>query len=381
MCKPLLILLLSLLAQQICAGESSLGALNLQTQLHNSLNNIEKLQAIYKNEIEEALTVKRNMAIESLIKQQINGDLTKCKHENKAAQELNRMYADQITGMQNKLNTYIAEVEDKDHQLEQAMAIMHDYTTTIKEQSKQIELLKYQLIMQADNNELKTGGAAAAYAEPNSCLAFVNSTGVHSIKVDAAEPFEVLCDAQLAGSGWTVVQRRINGSVKFYRDWSDYRAGFGELHGEFFIGLDKLYRLTNAQPHELYVQLTDFNNDTAHAYYDRFVIGAEYENYALIELGEYSGNAGDALRDNEQQSFSTFDRDNDKSKNNCAQTCLGGWWFNNCGLSNLNGQYAHNDDYYDSMEYGIYWDEWHGAGYTLQAVQIMIRPKPAADLK
>ena len=63
---------------------------------------------------------------------------------------------------------------------------------------------------------------------------------------------EVLCDQSTAGGGWTVIQQRkyIEGRdrVDFYRNWADYKAGFGDISptGEFWMGLDFIHHITDA---------------------------------------------------------------------------------------------------------------------------------------
>ena len=54
--------------------------------------------------------------------------------------------------------------------------------------------------------------------------------GMCTIKPDNLHAFDVFCDQTTEGGGWTVFQRRLNGSVDFYRYWNDYKCGFGDLN-------------------------------------------------------------------------------------------------------------------------------------------------------
>ena len=70
------------------------------------------------------------------------------------------------------------------------------------------------------------------------------TSGVYTIDPDSSGAFDVFCDQTTAGGGWAVFQKRMDGSVSFYRGWTDYKNGFGNLNGEFWLGLDKIHRLT-----------------------------------------------------------------------------------------------------------------------------------------
>jgi len=48
--------------------------------------------------------------------------------------------------------------------------------------------------------------------------------------------FQVWCEFD-DEHGWTVIQRRMDGSVDFYRGWQDYVDGFSDIHGEFWLGV------------------------------------------------------------------------------------------------------------------------------------------------
>lgn len=147
------------------------------------------------------------------------------------------------------------------------------------------------------------------------------------------------------GGGWTVFQRRMDGSVDFYRGWSDYQYGFGELSGEYWLGLDKIHILTNNRPgetHELRVDMTTFKNETYFAQYSSFRVGDANSKYVMIIGGYYKGN-GNALYYHNGRRFTTKDQDNDRSKDrNKAITCGGGFWYNersDCYYASLNGKY------------------------------------------
>ena len=90
-------------------------------------------------------------------------------------------------------------------------------------------------------------------------------TGLYEIRDPSVNDgtIHVCCDMETDGGGWIVIQRRItNGTVNFYRNWEDYVNGFGDLDGEFWIGLNNIYQLTNQQEVELQVSLW---NDTESA--------------------------------------------------------------------------------------------------------------------
>jgi len=160
---------------------------------------------------------------------------------------------------------------------------------------------------------------------PNSCLTLID--GIYEIKIGNEPPFSVLCNNKITGPGWMVIQRRIDGRQDFNKDWNEYLLGFGDFHGEFFLGLEKLHLITNSQPHELHIQIMYGWNQVYNAHYDNFRIGNASTQYKLESIGKYNGNAFDALRGNENMMFSTYDKNN-----KCAENSGGGWWFpTHCG--------------------------------------------------
>ncbi|KAM8715560.1 hypothetical protein ACLKA7_002587 [Drosophila subpalustris] len=163
----------------------------------------------------------------------------------------------------------------------------------------------------------------------------------------------------------------MDGSVNFHRNWMENKNGFGNLDGEFFIGLDKIHALTTDRRHELLVLLEDNDGIEAFETYDDFKIGNEDTQYILDTVGTAKGTAGDSLIFHRGMKFTTLDNDNDDWPGvNCALANTGGWWYKNCQHSQLMGRYEDKDG-----DKGVLWASWRGWRYSLKKAIMMIRPK------
>lgn len=130
-------------------------------------------------------------------------------------------------------------------------------------------------------------------------------------------------------------------------------------------------QLTVDKPREIAFVMEDFDGAKGTARYATFKLGDKSDKYTLKSLGTFSGNAGDSLSRNVGSKFSTHDMDNDKSGSHCAQLYAGGWWYDDCHLSNLNGQYMKGTTtvYAKSM----CWSSFKGFYYSLKSSRIMVR--------
>ncbi|XP_036393424.1 microfibril-associated glycoprotein 4-like [Megalops cyprinoides] len=196
---------------------------------------------------------------------------------------------------------------------------------------------------------------------------------------------EMGCEEDSDGGRWTVIQRRMDGSVNFYKPWEQYKNGFGNVSGEYWLGLENIFLLTWAKKYELKVDMEDFEGGKVHATYATFAIDSEADGYRL-QLGKYiDGGAGDALSYHNQQKFSTFDKDQDNyyyyyyySYYNCAERHQGGFWFNSCMNANPNGLYVWGQT--SNYDIGVKWQTWKSY-YSLKSITMKIRPLSLDDVE
>uniref|UniRef100_A0A8C2ZYG5 Tenascin N n=1 Tax=Cyclopterus lumpus TaxID=8103 RepID=A0A8C2ZYG5_CYCLU len=217
------------------------------------------------------------------------------------------------------------------------------------------------------------------YPFPMDCIQIMKNgnkkSGVYTVYInnDRSKPIEAYCDMETDGGGWLVLQRRTSGKLDFMKRWRQYIAGFGNMTEEFWIGLDKIYELTNTPTqYELRFDL-GVGAERAYAVYDNFKIAPVKQKFK-ITIGKYSGTAGDAMTYHQGRPWTTVDNDNDIALGNCALVHRGAWWYKNCHLANINGKWGDN-----RHSLGVNWEPWKGHLVSLDFTEMKIRPVGASS--
>ncbi|KAJ8034017.1 Ficolin-1 [Holothuria leucospilota] len=150
--------------------------------------------------------------------------------------------------------------------------------------------------------------------------------------------FNVFCNMSFGDGGWTVFQRRIDGVTDFYRDWAEYKDGFGTLNqgNDFWLGNEKLHYLTDQKDYILRVDVVHSSDRLYYEEYRTLKIGDESTKYRLSYVSGNSRNTNDYwLKYNNGAQFSTRDQDNDGcSYHDCAEGHKGGWWYSTAVYTN-----------------------------------------------
>ncbi|XP_026511577.1 angiopoietin-related protein 3 isoform X3 [Terrapene carolina triunguis] len=143
------------------------------------------------------------------------------------------------------------------------------------------------------------------------------TSGIYSIKPNGSEAFNVYCEMK-SDSSWTVIQNRVDGSLDFNQTWESYANGFGDLKGEFWLGLAKLYSIANQADYILRIELKDWKDNKRYVEYT-LTLGSPETDYTL-HLSEISGNIPNALPEQTKLRFSMMDHDNATKRDfNCPE--------------------------------------------------------------
>ncbi|XP_056388878.1 angiopoietin-related protein 3 [Hyla sarda] len=196
-------------------------------------------------------------------------------------------------------------------------------------------------------------------------------SGVYTIRPNNSAEFRVYCEFTTEAA-WTVIQRRTDGAMDFNQTWEDYAKGFGDLRGEFWLGLQKIFSLSQQADYILHIELQDWKNNVRFVEY-LFTLGNQDSSYTL-QLSQVLGNIPSALPEYTPLPFSTGDHHSQHLK--CpAETSTGGWWKSSCGGTNLNAKYVKPRSRVKGERrrgQGLSWKPEKGRMYSLRSTKMML---------
>lgn len=200
------------------------------------------------------------------------------------------------------------------------------------------------------------------------------TNGVYEIMVLGQPRIRVYCNMEEDGGGWIVFQRRFDGTVDFARTWNEYREGFGDVSGEYWLGNKWLNLLTKSELYDYYVIAYDSQGIKQTKKMLGVTVEDENLKYQLAFQQEGTGDSSYGMNQMNGVKFSTFDQDNDQCNDHCSVSHggNGGWWFKNCHGELMNGKYIGTSviDYH-----GLVWYGWKNSHENLKETWLMIRSR------
>ena len=285
--------------------------------------------------------------------------------------------------------------EDQIYQLQSILQSNEKRITDLKQMSIQLDQMCKEPCKDTVEIQTVTGKDCQDIANKGGKV-----SGLYYVKpAKAPEAFLVYCEIDSFGRGWTVLQRRRDGSVDFNKNWIQYKEGFGYLSPddktEFWLGNEKMHLLSvqSSVPYVLRIEMVDWDGKKKYADYATFKLGPEVDSYRLTYSYYFGGDAGDAFDGHDfgddpsdkfytshnGMQFSTPDKDNDKFHEHCALQEGSGWWMNRCHAAHLNGKYYQSGKYTEKdsqkgYDNGIIWATWHSRWYSLKETTMKIIP-------
>ena len=128
----------------------------------------------------------------------------------------------------------------------------------------------------------------------------------------------------MAKGGWTRIMNKVNNANAFYRNWSDFKSGFGDINENHWLGFNLINMILSTD--DFMVRFEFENSILEYFEFDLIKIGSESQNF-ILTLGQLTNYTikPDIMYDNRSE-FRTFDY----NTNVCPQKYKAGWWFKVC---------------------------------------------------
>ncbi|CAF1509837.1 unnamed protein product [Rotaria sp. Silwood1] len=290
----------------------------------------------------------------------LENELFNIKNLSLPIQNISQLINNFILHLSYEQNLFALNITLMEYKIKNLTIILNNLLNDIHQQQKPIQHVRRLVSIKKDFQHQTPIDCDDVYSQQPSLV----HEGIFRIKPRfASESFDVKCIFE-NNIGWTVIQRRINGTIDFYRGWNDYKNGFGDLRTEFWLGNEKIHLLTNQGRYILRVDLQPWDSPIRIAEYGQFALDNESQYYKL-QISQFRSNistAGDSLTSSWDNAngipFSTYDHDFDNLfYDNCALTYHGAWWFTNCFQSHLNGAYIRSPlALQNTARNGLHWN-------------------------
>ncbi|KAK8745930.1 hypothetical protein OTU49_000119 [Cherax quadricarinatus] len=212
-----------------------------------------------------------------------------------------------------------------------------------------------------DNEKNQTEGGAVrpspgtSAARPRDCADHLirgsTTSGIYEVypfTCTCSQPVKVWCDMETDGGGWTVFLNRQKQTTQenFNRTWAEYKEGFGNLSGEYYLGNEFLYKLTARQDFAFRLDLEYQTSGNKYYTYSNVRVDNEASRYRLTSHGHSSGTVSSNCFHLGYYGFTTYDNYNVNSIGNCSSAIGGGWWYySGCLYGNPTSSYNQGLNY------------------------------------
>ncbi|MEQ2229224.1 hypothetical protein ILYODFUR_016718 [Ilyodon furcidens] len=243
--------------------------------LENSLstNNLEKQLIVQSNEINKVND--KNSLLEKKLLEMEQQRQVELKTFQEEKEQLQSLILRQ-TAIIGELEQQLLKVSSNNSVLHQQQQELLDTVNSLINTLSTGSVREPKIAMMQDTPTTYTD-CAAVYKSGNV------KSGVYTLTIpNTTAEVKAFCDMETEGGGWTVLQKRFEGRVDFHRTWQEYKKGFGEPSGEYWLGNEFVSRLTSQQTYKLRIQLSDWEGNSAFSQYDQFSLDGEAQNYRFV---------------------------------------------------------------------------------------------------